>query len=154
MQIYIDTQTDPKGRQAVPQCSLHPQRDVFLCLQSKETQQNSKSWKNLCIQTLPYYALIILKLMVSLIEDMNIYLLRPTNTGGYIEVFGVSQSEIWTLQKSWSSDLDQCWAVCERIIMQTYRSPGVCTRGVHSPDRGLSGESAYFLPVRKKREKI
>lgn len=78
MQIYIDTQTDPKGRQAVPQCSLHPQRDVFLCLQSKETQQ-----------TLPYYALIILKLVVLLIEDMNIYLLRLTNAGGYIEVFGV-----------------------------------------------------------------
>lgn len=98
MQIYIDTQTDPKGRQAVPQCSLHPQRDVFLCLQSKETQQNSKSWKNLCIQTLPYYALITLKLMVLLIEDMNIYLLRLTDTGGYIEVFGVSQSEIWMLK--------------------------------------------------------
>lgn len=99
MQIYIDTQTDPKGRQAVPQCSLHPQRDVFLCLQSKETQQNSKSWKNLYIQTLPYYAFIILKLMVLLIEDMNIWLLRLTDTGSYIEVFGVIDSEIWTLEK-------------------------------------------------------
>lgn len=32
--------------------------------------------------------------MVLLIEDMNIYLLRLTDAGGYIEVFGVSQSEI------------------------------------------------------------
>lgn len=97
--------------------------------------------------------------MVLLIEDMNIYLLRLTDAGGYIEVFGVSQSEIWTLKTGLCDTSGPLiWISaeqCERIIMQTYRSPGVCTRGVHSPDRGLSGESVYFLPVRKKkREKL
>lgn len=32
--------------------------------------------------------------MVLLIEDMNIWLLRLTDTGSYIEVFGVIDSEI------------------------------------------------------------